>query len=59
MNPIALIPRFTPSVHRSVYENHDPSALRAAILVDVLSIADSLGSHVYGAVCREFLARKA
>jgi hypothetical protein len=56
VNPLACVPPFAPSAYGSVYENDDSSALRTAILVDVLSVADSLGSHVYGvygAVCQE------
>ena len=52
MNPIAPTPPLVPSAHRSVYEHYDSSALRAAVLVDVLSIADSLGGHVYGSNVR-------
>jgi hypothetical protein len=48
VNPLASGPPLVPSVYGSVHENDDRPALRTAILVDVLSFDDSLGSHVYG-----------
>jgi hypothetical protein len=44
VNPVASTPRLTPSAHRTIYENDDRSALRAAILVDVFP-SDKLLSH--------------
>jgi hypothetical protein len=48
VNPVACIPQSVPSTDRSVYENDDCAALHAAILINIVSVRDSLSNHVYG-----------